>query len=231
MSLCGGRFARRVRGGTRAIAGLYEQHGQCARRSRIGLPGRDAVARRRTADRDGVSEQLSMVRCRRAESARLGLRGTSQLSVPGRQCAGDELRHGDRPADRDVLDWRVLGQLLSRPAVVRAAVALGASSAAASAATRCGTAAGRWPSGWSAAGECRGWSSGWTAAGECGGRSSGWSAAGEYGEWSSGWTAAGECRRWPSGWSAAGECRGWPSGWSAAGECRKRPSGWSAAGE
>ncbi len=131
-----------------------------------------------------------------SEPARLGLCGATQLSLSGQQCAGDELRHGDRPADRDVLDRHLLGQLLSRPAVVRPAIPLGASSAAATAETRCRTAT-RWASARrSAAGEC-----GWTSAGG--------QPPGQWGRTSTGRSAAGECR-WTATGRPAGEC-GWPS--------------------
>lgn len=143
MSLRGGRRAGLARCGLRAVAGLHQHLRQCARRSGVGLSGRRASAARRAVERHGVHQQLSMVRRRRAQLARLGVCGLAQLSVSGCQCAIDQLRHGDRPADRDVLDRHVLGQLLSRPSVVRAAIALGASSAAAASASRRGSATGR----------------------------------------------------------------------------------------
>lgn len=186
MSLRGGRRAGLARRGLRAVAGLYQHHGQRARGSGAGLPDRDAIAGRCSVERHGVPQQLSVVRRRRAKPARLGLRGLAQLSLSGRQRAADELRHGHRAADRNVLDRHVLGQLLSRPALVRPAIALGAPSAAASAAPRRGKAAGWKAAGWSATGARR-----WKAAGRAAAGTRRWKTAGRVAAGTRQWKAAG----------------------------------------
>lgn len=201
MYLHGGRFAGAAGCGLRAVAGLYQRPGQRARRPRAGLPDRDAVARRRAGERNGLPQQLRMVRRRRAEPARLGVCGAAQLSVPGQQRAADQLRPGDR---------QLLGQLLSRPAVVRPAIALGASSAAAPASTGRRTATGLASVGRAAAGTFRWASAGRSATGACG-RASVWrSATWECGRASAERLAARACERASVRRSATGEC-GWTS--------------------
>ncbi len=199
MSVCGGRRAGPARGGLRAVAGLHQHHRQRARGSGAGLPGRDAIARRCAVERHGVHQQLSMVRCRGAQLAWLGVCRVAQLSLSGRQRARDELRHGNRAADRDVFDRLVLGRLLSRPALVRPAIALGASSAAASTAPRRGKTAG-----WAAPGAWWRKTAGRPAAGARRGKAAEWTAAREYWWASAGWPAIGQRGRTATGWPAIG---------------------------
>jgi hypothetical protein len=169
MSLCSSRFARAARCGERAVAGVHQQRRQCAGRPGVRLPDRAAVARRRAGHGDGLYQQLSVVRYRRPESAWLGVCSAPQFSVSRQQCPADDLWRDDRPACRDLLDQPVLGQLLSRPALVQPAEPLVAPSAATTAAPGRGASTGRRVSGRTSAGtaarQCRWTSAGWAAAG------------------------------------------------------------------
>ena len=180
MSLRGGRHAGAAGCRQRAVAGFYQQHGQCAGRSRFGLPDRHAVARRGSRYGDGLYQRVSVVRCRRAESARLGVCVTAQFALSGQQCAIDELRHGARSADPRIFDRRLLGQLLSWPPLVQPAIPLGTPSAAAAASSGRGAATGR-P----------------LSAGRA-------TAAGSSGRSTSGRAATGECWRTTAGRAATG---------------------------
>jgi len=119
------------------------------RRSGRRLP--DCRPDRRGHARDGLrlSVRLLVVRHRPARRARLDLRGAAQLSVSGQPGARAQLRPDDRAAHRDVLDRRVLGQLLSWPAVVSRSALLATPASATAAAgallSRCRTASARGP--------------------------------------------------------------------------------------
>jgi hypothetical protein len=139
-----------------------------------------AGARRGSRYGDGLYQRVSVVRCRRAESARLGVCVTAQFALSGQQCAIDELRHGARAADPRIFDRRLLGQLLSWPPLVQPAIPLGTPSAAATASSGRGAATGRPLSAGraTAAGSSGRTTSGWAATGECGRTTAGRAATG-----------------------------------------------------
>jgi len=80
---------------------------------------RDPDARPAAAG-DGLHRWLRLVR-RRASgwASRLGLRGQPRLRLRRTAHAAGDLRRGDRRADRDLRDRKLLGRLLSRPFLVQ----------------------------------------------------------------------------------------------------------------
>jgi hypothetical protein len=110
---------------------VYGPRGQHARGTRPRLSARKLASRGHPRHHWRLLRGLALVRRDRAAQPRLGVLRLPELSVPGAH--GHDPRCGTRArlGARSVLARRVLGQLLPQSAVLRAALALGASAAAA----------------------------------------------------------------------------------------------------
>ena len=107
--------------------GTDDRLGQSARRPESGLSARRSAGAEHAGSSGGLPGRLQLVRRQRRHGPRLGLRPAPELCLPGSAGAHPGLGCADRAADHGILDWQLLGSILSPTALVLAAAALGAS--------------------------------------------------------------------------------------------------------
>jgi hypothetical protein len=109
---------------------LYVARAQRQSRTGCDVSAGGATRRRYAADRRRLPRRLELVRRHLRAQPRVGLRSVFTVRLSRKSRAVLYLRAGLRRPHRDILDRFVLGQLLSRPALVRSARLLGWASAA-----------------------------------------------------------------------------------------------------